>query len=78
MKAAAEETLENFSLSDAKRANEYSTSDVQQALAYFTEGEVRALCFVHVFLVSAGRSLACTGFVMPQLHSHPKAPQASS
>eukprot|EP00200_Dunaliella_tertiolecta_P003895 CAMPEP_0202345924 /NCGR_PEP_ID=MMETSP1126-20121109/4943_1 /ASSEMBLY_ACC=CAM_ASM_000457 /TAXON_ID=3047 /ORGANISM="Dunaliella tertiolecta, Strain CCMP1320" /LENGTH=681 /DNA_ID=CAMNT_0048937275 /DNA_START=53 /DNA_END=2098 /DNA_ORIENTATION=+ len=39
-KAAAEDTtLENFSLSDAKRANDYSTADVQQALAYYVDGE---------------------------------------
>lgn len=34
--------LENFSFSDAKKANEYSTSDVQQALAFYQDGEVRA------------------------------------
>ena len=38
--AAADTTLDNFSFSDAKRANDYSVADVQQALAFYEEGEV--------------------------------------
>lgn len=71
----AAETLETFSLSDAKKANTYSSADVQQALAFYQDGEVRQCCWVwlqeHMWVAAqlcAGPSL--TVVLVPLCSTH--------
>ena len=53
-----ENLLDNFSFSDAKKANAYSIADVQQALAYYSEGEVFLLMEKPACFCSSSPSLS--------------------